>query len=745
MDHAPFYKVPAGSELILDHVRWRVVGKDSDGYAVEGLDDGEFTKFSFERVNEAIRLSDCEVITPKQSEKKKRLLAHTGGIAHVSQLSDDEQRDIRARLGLMKAMRELEDQGVKLTQRYLDLPDVRRKLDQRARNLMGAPNLFQGVYIGSARNPHAIPKGRTLQQMYHLYHEFDQEAVVLLRKHHRKGPQGEDRCRLTALQEHFIDLVIDAYQKTTQPQLATIFGDLEAHYLVNFPDVFPSDFKVPSITTVRNRVNQIDETAKQVARNGLKYAKNKYGAGSTSVRALMYGEMIATDQVYLSIFVNDRGEVRVRELSREEYDDKPAKNEIRRIWLHVMIDVATREVLAWVLAETPDADHQRSLTRMAMRDKTREKLRYGCKHDPAPPVGLSLVKSDNGAATRNADMYERLLGAGTAVQMNRAYESVDNTFAERLIGTLQFTVLNTLPGYAGSYPGELKGYDAEKAARLSIENLMGVLTRYFVDEYPHRPHRGTGMNKASPRMKRLACRAQYGEIKPPSPDERRIHLGERHVVTTTSEGVCVSGIWYNSPKLQEFTGGMPKKVLVCLDPDDLRIVTIFSQETNDVMTAQLRMVEFADMTLDEAIDSMVEAVEAFPEEKLIDQKRYREARARRVQEAGLAPNPRLPANYRTAEERQKMVESIANVEFIPMARSGPTVAPGSIMDSPVPTVSTTHCEEPKAIEAPVAHPAPLVPENPEVEAGSPEAQFPDEPTQTQTSKPMFAPITKSKL
>lgn len=46
MDYAPFYQVPTGSELVLDCVRWRVVGKDSDGFAVEWLDDGEFTKLS---------------------------------------------------------------------------------------------------------------------------------------------------------------------------------------------------------------------------------------------------------------------------------------------------------------------------------------------------------------------------------------------------------------------------------------------------------------------------------------------------------------------------------------------------------------------------------------------------------------------------------------------------------------------------------------------------------------------------
>ncbi|WP_299047112.1 hypothetical protein [uncultured Tateyamaria sp.] len=90
MDYAALYKVPIGSELILEHVRWRVVGKDSYGFAVEGLEDEEFTNLSFERVYEANRLNDCEVTTPKQSEKKKKLLAYTGGIAYVSQLAAHE-------------------------------------------------------------------------------------------------------------------------------------------------------------------------------------------------------------------------------------------------------------------------------------------------------------------------------------------------------------------------------------------------------------------------------------------------------------------------------------------------------------------------------------------------------------------------------------------------------------------------------------------------------------------------------
>ena len=110
------YKIPQGSELVLERRRWRVVGKDADGYAVEGLDDDECLVLPFKRVTDALTAGDGEVITPVMAEKLKILLAHTGGLKNIAQLPEAEQRDVRARLGLVHAMDSLEAEGKKLTQ-----------------------------------------------------------------------------------------------------------------------------------------------------------------------------------------------------------------------------------------------------------------------------------------------------------------------------------------------------------------------------------------------------------------------------------------------------------------------------------------------------------------------------------------------------------------------------------------------------------------------------------------------------
>ncbi|MEL6692734.1 MAG: Mu transposase C-terminal domain-containing protein, partial [Pseudomonadota bacterium] len=163
-------------------------------------------------------------------------------------------------------------------------------------------------------------------------------------------------------------------------------------------------------------------------------------------------------------------------------------------------------------------------------------------------------------------------------------------------------------------------------------------------------------------------------------EQLRLHFGEKVSATTTSEGVRAFNIPYNSKKLQSFAGSEAKKVTVCLDPDDLRHVTITSEETTDIITADLRMTVFADLTLEEAIADMRAAVEDNPEKRALHNEHLKAARARRVKESGFFPDSNLPSSYVRIDELRRQADQLAHVEYIPMARTGPTVAPGSIMD-----------------------------------------------------------------
>ena len=318
-----------------------------------------------------------------------------------------------------------------------------------AKVLTNDPKLFHDVHIGSAKRPHSLPTGRVLQEMRNTFISFGREPIVLARRHHLKGPPENQRRRMCATQERFIASVANLYLSTQQPKIGPLYENGKAVFDLSEQDILRG-VKLPSVTTIRTRIRQLPRPLVEAGRNGKRHAQNKYGAGSTDIRALKYGETCPTDQYLMSIFTNSKGETFFKKIDPAKATEPLEKGEIRRLWLFLMIDLATRLPLAWLLCETADGDHQKKLLRMALRDKTREKVRYGCKHDPALPVSLALVKSDNGTAARNAEVYASQLGLGTTVMTGRAYNSTDNAYAERPFATLQWKVLNFLPGYTGS-------------------------------------------------------------------------------------------------------------------------------------------------------------------------------------------------------------------------------------------------------------------------------------------------------
>ncbi|QOL83007.1 Mu transposase C-terminal domain-containing protein [Pseudooceanicola spongiae] len=461
--------------------------------------------------------------------------------------------------------------------------------------------------------------------------------MVLADRDHKKGRREP---RLWDWQERFISFVVDCWLVPQKPKLADLYAQAKEEFHRS-PQEIAQCISFPTITTIRSRIKAISEVVRIIGRGGKRHATNVKGPGSTDVRALAFGEKIETDQYLLSIFTSGNGVVRAKVIDPKQAPQELADNEVRRCWLHLIIDVATREVLGWLISETADADHTKALLRMATRDKTKEKVRYGCKQEPVPPVRLGLALADNGTATRNADVYASQLGMGMTVMTARAYQPLDKQVVERVFGTLQWQVLNTLPGYTGSRPGELTGYDPKSSAKLSHDQLYGIITRYFIDEYPFRPHRGTGMNGATPRQKR------YSAIEAPSQRDRCLHLGAKVIATTTSGGVRVFNIPFSSSQLVRFDDGEPKRVTVHLDPDDLRKVYVTAEGVEEVMEAELSMIVFKDQTLEEAVGIMEAASRSNPMLRELHDRHLSEARARRARDSGFFPDSRDPSSYQT--------------------------------------------------------------------------------------------------
>ena len=332
------------------------------------------------------------------------------------------------------------------------------------------------------------------------------------------------------------------------------------------------------------------------------------------------------------------------------------------------------------LCTSYDADHSMALLRMATRDKTKEKVRYDCKNDPAPPVRLAMVSADNGSATRNSRVYAAQLGMGMVVKANRTYRANDKPFIERLFGAMQGKVLSVLPGYTGSHPKHLPGYDSKGGAKVTHDQLYGMITRYFMDEYPNEPHRGTGMFGMTPRAKLEDALTRYGTINPPSQRQRILYLGDKCQARTTSEGVRVCNIPFNSTQFQSYVAGESKRVTVHVDPDDLRQVLITAEGLDEVLEADLSMTAFKDLTLDEAIDVMETATKDNPERRALHQRDLERAIERYAREVETFRDRRDPSNFQTLEQLQQRADRLTRVEVRPPASIAPTVPLGAIMD-----------------------------------------------------------------
>ncbi|EDQ05774.1 hypothetical protein DSM14862_02759 [Sulfitobacter indolifex] len=683
MTHKPLYKVSIGARLILEGRRWEVMGEEPEGYAVEGLDDGECTTITSKRISDAIRARDCEIISPSQLESEKRLSDFTGGYTRVAQLPAKEQVDVRKRLILVLAIERLEAEGHKITQRFLGRADIRKRLKKLGDEIGGKKGMFTARRTGKTEANFEILSGRTLQKYLKLYREYGENPVALMHRENLKGPQGEARKKLNTFQERFIDYVITHFLNETKVKLAPLFDLAKTQFLPAVEGI-AQGFEFPSITTIRTRLKAVSATIKTLGREGKRQGPNLRGAGSTDIRALMFGERTEVDQVLLSIFTDKSGQLRCRTMSRSEAakkSDELDPDEIQRSWLHLTSDVASGMPLGWVLSETADADHSMALFRMATRDKTPEKVRYGCEREPAPAVGLMISSADNGTATRNGKIKAGELGVDMTAIDGRTYHATDKPYVESKFGTLQWQVLNFLPGYAGSKPGELPGYDPKGSAKLTHEQLFGIITRYFVDEYPFAESRGTGMFKATRYQKMEEIFETYGPIEPPSQEDRRVHLGVSRTVSVTSEGVKVFNLPYNSTELQQYADkAADKKVTVHLDPDDIRKVTITIEGTTKTLHARLTMTALNDLTLNEAIELMTAAIAANPVKRQLHEDHLWKARERRAKEAGFFSSPLVPDSYLGVEALQKAADALLAVEFVPSGPSAPTVPPSGIMD-----------------------------------------------------------------
>jgi putative transposase len=628
MNIAPRYDLSPGTELTVNARAVVIKCKTDHGYVAADQASGREEFIPYVMLARLLKQPGLSLKKPMSTVSAKAVL-RLKTYETVEALPSKQQEQGAFRLAICGAIAEIHeairqeknDPDYELSQRKLNDLELRERIAKLASTYFGK-RISVHAPSGGNRLVWQLPKGRSLNELYNAYLGCVPKSIVeaaadpiaaLISLDHLKGNRRRRigwliRDMMTESIEHFAREAKEYSIANIQNHLTTEINTANKKRQAN--DLPP--LQTPSQTTLsRHRQELFSTTEAEIRDKGERAARSKLGRGSTDIRALMIGELTEIDEVHLSLVVTAKvcglweklGDPEKRAL-------EDADNIIKtRLTLLVMLDVATRMPLAWVISDEPRAEATLALLRMATRDKSKEKIRYGCSGLVADAVGLGMVKTDNGPGLRNAAVKSAVLGAGGVSVDVRVYSPTDKPFIERHFGTLESVLLKLLHGYTGRRPGDLPGYDANKNGVLDIDTLYQLLTCFYIDELPSMRHHGFGMWGRRPAEVYEEVYKTREIFEPMDPDLRRIHLCWEEKVIPTSEGVRVfSGIWFNSPELQqaiEDTQGYERsgqrQVSVYVDPDNLNEATVVLPRTTAPIRVQLQSSVFADMTINEVL------------------------------------------------------------------------------------------------------------------------------------------------
>ncbi|WP_112311554.1 DDE-type integrase/transposase/recombinase [Pseudogemmobacter bohemicus] len=619
MTVVPKFDLAAGSKLTILHRDVVLVSDSEEGYEFCAVDTGESLFVPFLDFVNYIKLPGVR-IDAQLPVTGNRLQVRLGGVRTSQNLPENQREHASFHLAICQAIkllrdklrRETGDPKLELSIRTLDQSKKRKFIGDVAQQIFG-----KKIYLQSKRGGKGttwtLYKGRTLARYMAIYdglHPDEDPLDALIPLDHLKGNW------LARINDRVKVLMTQAWDKfgldTKSPAISDVMRF--AKVLIREDNALRARndlplLQEPSESTLRaHRDYLLSPTEYMLATKGERFARNKRGRGSTDIRALFVGEYVEVDECHASLVLSAKIYGHWEGLAPDfrgklEEIDKVIRE---RLTILVMIDVATRMPLAWVISDRPKAEATLELFRMATRDKTREKLKYGCSGEPVAAIGLGHVKNDNGPGLRNSTCVSALMGVGAMNTVARAYNSTDKPYVERMFGIEESVLLRILHGYTGRKPNDLPGYDATAAGVLDIDELYGILTRFMIDAYPSMRNMGVGMGGRRPYEVYKETAETRGCVRPIDPNMRRIHLGWEEEVTPTDEGVRVfSGIWFNSDELQLAIDNMrrkDRKVRVFIDPDDMSRATVLVPGELEPIEVHLQMTAFASLTLVEILD-----------------------------------------------------------------------------------------------------------------------------------------------
>ncbi|MCB4803709.1 transposase InsO family protein [Methylobacterium brachiatum] len=415
-----------------------------------------------------------------------------------------------------------------------------------------------------------FPKARTLREWYRIYQTCGCLAYALrdrLRHCGNRVPRKNPDV-LALMHDH-----VHGYMSETRPTQKACYKAfcraLEKSGFKPRAGEDPEAYRV-SFTTFSAAVRALPKFEVCVARRGLPFALRRFKAVTQTFGAHRIGELVQMDewQVSLMSLCVRSGAWKLMSLAER----KLVRRERR--WLAVVLDVASRCILAMRLSRTVTAESNLLTLRMMLNDKTAVAQAAGCRTPWDYTAHPLTLRNDTGPAyvsdrfkLATADL--RILNVSPPAGMPELRPHI-----ERLFGTIRTGLMGYFTGQTFANVTDKGDYDAEARASLTLDQLCDLMILWFVDIYHNIPHENLGGKTPRQRWTELEALYKRGPV-PPGPHDQRAIFGITVRRTLNNRGIRVMGLYYLSPALvRHFRDHEEVELDVRIDQDDLGWISV---------------------------------------------------------------------------------------------------------------------------------------------------------------------------
>jgi transposase InsO family protein len=177
---------------------------------------------------------------------------------------------------------------------------------------------------------------------------------------------------------------------------------------------------------------------------------------------------------------------------------------VGKVWVTIVIDVATRFVLAMVFGiDPPSSARTLAALKMAMTAKAEIFEKYGIENRLDVCIVPTLIVFDNGKDLHSADVLAATGDLNIVHVFAGAYHGDHKPFVERFIRTVK-AFLRKTPGATdkGQRDRGPKRTDVPEPEPIPIEDVERIAWKWLMDTYHIRPHSGLWKDKPANVMKR---------------------------------------------------------------------------------------------------------------------------------------------------------------------------------------------------------------------------------------------------